>query len=163
MRQLSSILLAAVFVAGHTSAQSASREATIEHIEALTFGQTNVYTPDSPIVALLITEAKAANPAEPQSTWDSIKAELATALAKAMTENGGPMRGVLSGALDSMSDAELNRLANMLDDPAYRKFQAALSTPSLQRRIMAASGANGARMQSALNTVLAKHGLKQAH
>lgn len=153
----------AVLMSSTSHAQTPHRDMTIRLIEEVAFGQANVYTAKSPLIEMFLAPAKSANPGVSPETWEKVKSDLAAALAKAMSENGGPMGGVLTGAVDTLSDEELDRISKLLNDPIYRKFQTALSRPEVQQRIMQKSAANSMKMIAVVNTVLANSGLKVPH
>jgi len=153
----------AVLMSSTVHAQTSHRDMTLRHIEEVAFGQTNVYTAKSPFIEMFLAPAKSANPSISLETWEKVKSDLAVALAKAMSENGGPMGGVLTGAVDTLSDDELERVSKLLDDPTYKKFQTALSRPEIQQRVMQKSAANSMKMIAVVNTVLANSGLKVPH
>lgn len=146
-----------------TSAQTSPRELTIRHIVDVAFNQANVYSAKSPIIERLLGSAKSANPAVSPDAWEKMKPELSIGLTKAMSENGGVFGGALNGAFDELSDSELDRVSQLLDDPVYKKFQTALANPAVQQRVMQLSMASASRMNAALNIVLASHGLREVH
>ena len=157
------VISIALIISAVASAQTSQREMTIRHIVEVAFNQANVYSAKSPIIESLLGPAKSANPGVSPEAWEKMKPELSAALTKAMSENGGILGGALNGAFDGLSDSELERVSQLLDDPAYRKFQVALANPAVQRRVMQSSMASAGRMNATVNAVLASHGLKEVH
>ena len=88
---------------------------------------------------------------------------MAPALSKVFTQPGGLYDTLLRTALEPLSQGELERLEALLNDPAYLKFQTAMSSPTAQQKFMQAIMGNTLRMQTAINEVLVRHGLKEVH
>ncbi len=80
-----------------------------------------------------------------------------------MTEKGGPFDAVLHSALAPLSDDDLERLSVILADPAYLRFQAAMSRSATQKQFGKTLMENTLKMGAANNTVLVRHGLREVH
>jgi hypothetical protein len=106
---------------------------------------------------------KAANPTVGTETWVAVKKEMASALNAAMTEKGGLLDTILRKSMENLSDKDLARLAQILGDPAYGRFQAALASPEMQKQMMQAVLGDTARITTAINGVLSSHGLTDVH
>jgi hypothetical protein len=144
------------------SAQPSPREVIIEHIIA-TYTQGSLLRVDSPFAENLLRPAKSANPGVSKDIWVTVKAEVVTAVSKVMIEKGGLIVSLFRKSLEPLSDAELEKLSTILDDPVLKKFQAAMASPSTQQFFAKALFENTMKMTSAINIVLSGHGLKEVH
>jgi len=65
-------------------------------------------------------------------------------MTKMFTEKGSTMDELIRSSLESFSDNELKALSQVLGDPSFRKFQAAMSGPAAERIVLACHrGARG--------------------
>lgn len=108
---------------------------------------------------MLLAAAKSANPNINSEKWEKVKVDTAASLTRTLAENGGPMGGVLVGALDAMSDTELERVAQLLDDPAYSKFQAILASSAVQQRVLQKTAKTSEKINDAVNAAISSNGL----
>jgi hypothetical protein len=153
------VLLALIFCSSAACAESAlPRELLIDQIEA-SYMQSVVLSSDSPFLAMILSNAKAQNPKASAEQWAVVKRELAPALSKVLTGKGGMLDYTLRKSFEIFSDDELVRLAQLIDDPIYRKLQTALNNPSTQLEMAKMMFNSAARMNNAINDILAKHGL----
>ncbi len=143
-------------------AQKQTREMLITQVET-EFSQSSLIPADSPFAEALLRPAKLANPGVSEKTWASIKPEVVLAASSAMTEKGGLFDAVLHSALAPLSDDDLERLSVILADPAYRRFQAAMSRSATQKQFGKTLMENTLKMGAAINTVLVRHGLREVH
>lgn len=143
-------------------ADTPPREAIIERIERA-YAQVSMFTADSPFTEGLLTSARSANPSAGEEVWATVRPELASAFAAAMTQKGGMLDTTLRASVDSLSDGELRHLAAIYEDPVFRKLQLRLSSVATQREMMKAMWVDTARITEAINTVLSNHGLKEVH
>ncbi|GGC65603.1 hypothetical protein [Undibacterium terreum] len=142
------------------NADPSSRELTIRKIEELTFSRIGTFDPKSPQIEVFLKAAKTKNPEVDNETWESIRTDLTASLSQVVKANGGPMKGVFSGAMDNFSDEELEQLRKLLDDPIYKKLQTAMSNPAVQQRVINMTQGFAAIVWPVANKVLTKHGLK---
>ncbi|MGZ3237836.1 MAG: hypothetical protein ACXU8A_10725 [Burkholderiaceae bacterium] len=143
-------------------AESSQREILIDQVEA-TYVQATMFTPESPLVENFLASAKTVNPDVSNDTWLKVRTETADALSKVMTARGGVMDALFRKSLEPMSDDELRRLAELFQDPAYKKLQMSMANPLAQKQLMQAFANSGLAMIDAINTILANHGLKSVH
>jgi hypothetical protein len=158
-------LLPAALLALSTSvslANSAAREALIDQIESQ-YVATAMFASDSPAVISILQPAMTANPGVSTETWQSVKKETAAALTKMITEKGSTMDVLIRSSLESFSDKELKALSQVLSDPSFRKFQAAMSGPAAQQQLHAGMAKAGMQLAALINNVLVNHHLNEVH
>jgi hypothetical protein len=143
------------------SAQALDHETLVRRIVAA-YSPAAVFTADSPMLDMLLASARSANTNVPLETWAILKAEVAEAVTAASRVDGGPADAIRV-AVAPMSDAELQRLVFLLEDPMYAKFQLAMASPRAQSAQLRASARLGMLLSSAVHGVLAKHNLKEVH
>lgn len=143
-------------------AQTPLRATLLSRIES-NYAQKVFFSSDSPMVETLLVAAKYQNPGVSDDTWFGIKRELSLALSKIVTEQGGSVSGLIRTSLDSFSDAELDRLDKLLNDPIYEKFLRALSTPSAHEQYAQRMLVDAPKFGDVINDVLIRHGLKGGH
>lgn len=141
---------------------AATRDETMARIEALQLNG-SVFSPGSPFLESMLQPAFRANPGIDQDARDTIRKEAGMAMSKVMAQPGGLLDVTYRAALAPMSDAELERLLVLLSDPVWRKFSASMTAPATQQQMAKALLANTQQMNTALNAVLAKHGLPPTH
>lgn len=151
-----------VFWSSISVAQTLPREALIGRIESI-YIQTTMLSADSPFIEMFIGSAKSANPGVDGDTWSGIKQEITPMLSKVMTEKGGLMDVFLRKSLENFSDAELEKLSQILSNPIYNKFQIAMASPSTQRELVQALFGYTLNFNAVINSVLVKHGLNEVH
>jgi hypothetical protein len=143
-------------------ANSAAREALIDQIETQ-YVATAMFASDSPVVISILQPAITANPGVSTETWQSVKKETAAALTKMITEKDSTMDVLIRSSLEPFSDKELKALSQVLSDPSFRKFQAAMSGPAAQQQLHAGMAKAGMQLAALINTVLANHHLNEVH
>lgn len=158
LEKLCMLLLTLVFLTNFANAQGLTRQQQSERIIAHYLGAT--VTPDSPMVQQTLSQAKALNPNAPEDVWHVVANDLATTLSDEMTGKGSPGFESVAIALKQLSDTEIRRLDELFSDPAYRKFQSAMSS-SLALEVLAAGLVrSGQSAHSAVEAVLHRHNLK---
>jgi hypothetical protein len=143
-------------------AQSAKRELLIENIET-EYVSTEMFSSDSPVLNSILAPAMTANPGIPAETWQSVKVEVAAAVTKMFTEKGSAPDVIVRSSLESLSDRELKTLSQLLGDPTFKKFRAAMSNPSAQQQFRSGMAKAGMQLGPLMNTILVSHQLKQVH
>ncbi|MBI3561124.1 MAG: hypothetical protein HY080_05340 [Gammaproteobacteria bacterium] len=144
------------------AAQTVPRDTLIDRIESI-YAQATMLSADSPFMEMFMAPAKTANPGVNKTTWLGIKQELALSISNTITEKGGLLDKVLRKSLENLSDEELERLRQILSDPVYNKFQAAMASPATQRQFAQALLGNALKLNTAINAVLVRHNLKEVH
>jgi hypothetical protein len=109
----------------------------------------------------LLAPAMKANPGVDSGVWDNVKHEVAQGLTKLATQKGGVLDGPFREAVSSLSDAELQRLGAIFDDPAYRKFHAAMANPIARQQFLTATAALAQQIGPMINMVLQTHHLQE--
>lgn len=143
-------------------AQTSPRNVLIGRIESIS--SHTIYSADSPLIEGLLVAAKVANPGVNSDTWADIKRETALTLSDFMAERGGSLDLRLRPSLETLSDAELERLCQILGDPVYNKFQRTLITPhaeNTQGQILKAMTDEALKYNATINSVLKRHGLNK--
>lgn len=158
--RLPALVLIAVLAPG--AALAVTRDELIDQIET-TYTSSAVIPADSPVVDLMLTQAKAANPDAAAETWQAVRGELAAAFSKSFTARGGMLDTLIRESLQPLSDRELRSLSQILRDPAYRKFQAAMSSSAAQGQMTRSMMQVGLQLGTLINGVLASHQLKEVH
>jgi hypothetical protein len=161
MKRIAMLLLVAV-LSPLVFAQTSQRDALIDRVEA-TYFQATLYAPDSPSIDLLCQSVSAANPGISSEKWSVLKKDISLAVANSMSERGGPLDTAIRNSLKNLSEAELETLGQILGNPVYAKFQGAIGTRSTQEQFLVAAMGAMAKMTGAVNTVLARYGLKPVH
>ena len=144
------------------SAQTPSRDELINQIETI-YARSTILSPDSPLIDMYLSTPKQANPNTSSETWATVKQEVAIAVTNVMTRKGGSMDLVLRKSLDALSDTELSRLIQLLNDPVFVKYQAAVNSPAAQKQMMQGMVGMALGLNAAINKVLVSHGLKEVH
>lgn len=160
MKSISLIPAVLCLLASSAFAQADSRVELIHRIEAA-YTRTTMFSPESPFVKNMLGPAIRVNPGVSNDIWDGVAKEVAPALSQVMTEEGGAMDTFVRASIEPLSDAELQRLATLMNDPAYLKFQAMMTSSSAQQRLIQAVVGDTAQMAAAINAILARHGLKE--
>ena len=159
MRLIAAFLAGSLISTFAHSAEDSPHSALISRIEVQYLAST-VVGPDSPIIDQWIAPARTLNPEVDQATWNGVKTDVAAALTSLLTAKGSALEVFFRGALDALSDAELARLSDLLNDPVYKKFQGAMGSTENQKRMLQAFMGDSLSMGAAVNGVLEKHGLK---
>jgi hypothetical protein len=84
-------------------------------------------------------------------------------MTKMFTEKGSTMDVLIRSSLESFSDKELKALSQVLSDPSFRKFQAAMSGPAAQQQLHAGMAKAGLQLGPLINAVLVNHQLNEVH
>jgi hypothetical protein len=142
-------------------AQSTSREESFLRIER-SFKVATLFTADSPMLVSLLQSAKSANPSVSETDWRNMQPEFATSITSALRNDGGSMLRWLHASLDQLTDAELERMAEIYEDPVFAKSQKAMSSAAAQQEAMRRNLVSARLISVGINSVLSKHGLKEA-
>ncbi|MEO8629033.1 MAG: hypothetical protein ABI612_13160 [Betaproteobacteria bacterium] len=89
-----------------------------------------------------------------------MKQDLAQALAKLLANTANPLGASPRKSLDGLSDPELNRVAEIIADPAYIKYKAATWTATMQKKTFEDMAFVDRQGLAVVNDVLVRHGLK---
>lgn len=143
-------------------AQTLPRDALIDRIESI-YVETSLLPPDSPMIEMFIDAAKATNPGVSSDIWLGIKQEIAIAFSKVMTEKGGVMDTMIRRSLENLSEVELEKLSQILSDPVFYKFQAAMVSTPTQKQLMQVMHSIQPKLKAAANSSLVGHGLKEVY
>ncbi len=142
------------------NAQAATRAEVIVKIEG-DYLASVVIQPDSPFIAMMLAQARAANRGAPVIEWQQVQVDTAAAVSKAMATPGGPLDMAMQTSLKTLSDAELLQLSDLLSNPIYRKFQRACQSVEAQKQLMAALVQSSLQMPEVINQVLKQHGMQE--
>jgi len=162
MSKLSATILTLTLFPVLAVAQASSREASIGQIER-EYAKASQFSAGSPFVESVLARAKSANPSTTAETWEKLEPEVVSAISAAMTGPEGMLGGSLRASVSGLSDSELERLRAVLQDPVYKKFQAAMSSPEVQRQLLQATMASTMKSLANVNAVLAGHGMNEVH
>jgi hypothetical protein len=143
-------------------ADSTTRDALIDRIETQYVASTMISS-DSPMVSSMLQPAMTANPGVAPETWQSVRIATAAAMTKMFTEKGSTMDVLIRNSLVSFSDKELKALGQLLSDPAFRKFQAAMTGPVAQQQLHAGMAKAGLQLATLINAILVNHHLNEVH
>jgi hypothetical protein len=155
-------LLFALPLCRGVAAESMTREARITRITKSQLGSA-MRAENLPGAASTLQFVRQTNPDLSTTQWNEIMDEVSATMTAAMSQPGNPMFSAYKKVLDPFSDAELAKLENLLNDPVYRKYGAALSSPAAQQALMQGMIENSPWMPEALNLALRKRGLKEVH
>jgi hypothetical protein len=156
-----SFLLLAGTAVGLPAAKAAdsTKEALIHKVEVDSMRNT-VFTPDSPLLDSMLAPAKAANPNVSATTWAAVRTDTASAITSTLFGPDSAVSMAMEQSLNQLSTQELQHLDVLLTDPVLVKFQHTMASPDTQRALMQGMAASTLKMQSAMNDVLQRHGLK---
>jgi hypothetical protein len=158
--QATFMLIAGVMLCSSVAmAADTTRDALIRKVEFDSMRNT-VFTPDSPLLDSMLAPAKEANPDVPASTWEAVRADTASAITSILFGPGSGINTAMEQSLNQLSMQELQHLDTLLTDPVLIKFQHTMASPDTQRAMMQGLSASTTKMQSALDAVLQRHGLK---
>lgn len=159
MKYIVVLAMSLAFSSSTAFAKTSPRDVLIGQVEAA-YTQAMILTPDSPLFDLYLSEAKSANPEVSSATWSEIRRDLSPEVSKVLTERGGMVDAALRQSMESLSDDELKKLSVIFVDPTYKKFQAAMASPSTQKQMLQSIMASASKMNAVVDKVLAMHGLK---
>jgi hypothetical protein len=162
MRFIPMAILSAMLCGTACAAEEADRAAVISRIETQ-YATAAVIGKDSPMVEMMVANARSQNPNTDEATWTAIRAEVAAALTSMITAKDGVLDQLLSKALEPLSTPDLKQLADLLKNPVYVKFQAVVNSAENQTRMMQVLAAQMPAFVGGLNDVLQKHGLKPSN
>jgi hypothetical protein len=156
-----SFLLLAGTLLGSSVAIAADtgKDALIRKVEFDSMRNT-VFTPDSPLLDTMLAPARSANPNVAANTWEGVRADTASAITSILFGPGSGINAAMEQSLNQLSVQELQHLDTLLTDPVLIKFQHTMASPDTQRAMMQGLAASSMKMQSALDDVLKRHGLK---
>jgi hypothetical protein len=140
-------------------ATDTAKDALIHKVEIDSMRNT-VFTPDSPMLDAMLAPAKAANPNVAAATWGAVRTDTASALTSILFGPDSGIHTALAQSLNQLSVQELQHLDALLTDPVLIKFQHTMANPDTQRAMMQGLTTSSMKMQSALDDVLKRHGLK---
>lgn len=160
MKRLAGLSLFLFWSYSIAAAQASPRDVLIEHCETAYLRATTL-SADSPLVDMLLASTKSANREASDDTWRGIRQEIAAAVTRSLTERGSTLDTTLRKSMEPLSDVELARLSQVLNDPAYTKFQSAMASPAAQKQFMQAMFDDAPKFQIVVNKILAQHGLKE--
>lgn len=143
-------------------AQTLPRDALIDRVKSI-YVETSLFPPDSPMIEMFIDAAKSTNPGVSSDIWPGIKQEIATAFSKVMAEKEGLIDTTIRRSLENLSDVELEKLGQILSDPVFYKFQAAMVSSSTQKQLMQVMLGIKPKLKAAANSSLVGHGLKEVY
>jgi len=138
-----------------------TREQLIGRVKLVYFQSHPVFSTDSPFTGVYLHPAKLANPRVSPDTWLAISEEIVRAMYKPILVKNGPFDRLLRDAMENLSDKELNRLGQILSDPAYAKFYAAMNSPATQEALLQSLAGIIPQIHSIINEILVKHGLNE--
>jgi hypothetical protein len=158
------VLLAGLLCSAVARADDDSARTTLISRIAIQYYTIYGIRPDSPVLNLMLSEARKLNPTVDEDGWRDIKAEVAPAVIAGMIAKGAAFDAYFNSALDTLSLAELRRLSNLLGDPVYVKFAMAMTSPENQRQMLAGIvGGDPMTISRAINGVLERRGLNVPH
>jgi hypothetical protein len=155
-------LLFALPVCHSVAAESSTREARIARITKSQLGSA-MRAENLPGAASTLQFVRQTNPNLSTTQWSEIMDEVNDTMTSAMSQPGNAMFSAYKKLLGSFSDDDLGKLENLLNDPVYRKYSTALTSPTAQQALMQGMIENSPWMPEALNLALRKRGLKEVH
>jgi hypothetical protein len=151
------IAFTVAFIAASVHAQSIDRDAQFKRLEAK-YTRAPAFQEPPPILIDLLQSARAANPNVPPETWKAIEAECAETLVRSSASALGIL---LRRAYAQLTDAELEHLAALTEDPVLIKAEALAAAPEIQNKLLEITLAHVLSLPaSAINEVLRKRGLQ---
>jgi hypothetical protein len=141
---------------------AARKEALIDRLEAMNYGDVK-FSADSPLIGMLLQDAKRANPNASAETWKAVSEEVSTSYLELLTRKGGAIDQLLRPSLESLTERELNHLASLLADPVFQKYKSTMQSPQTQLAMQKAMMAAGLELAPMLNSILEKHALVGSH
>jgi hypothetical protein len=142
-----------------SQAQTIDRDAAISRIEALHVGQL-VLDADSPFLSFMLRPVASTNPGLSKDELNKIAKDFSAEVVNILTNKGGAYDTFFRTALGDLSDSELIRLEQLLNDPVYRRMQMSMGSTQGQRGMIQAMSASTSKLKPAMNSILSKHGLK---
>lgn len=152
------ILLALIPTMAAAAEQNPKRREALLRVER-SYILSSLMMPESPFVDLILSSARQANPSTQSETWNALRKDFAFAIYEADTRAGGPMSPPLRIALSELTDTEIERVSVILEDPAFKHFQAVTGSRAHIQQIVNSILTSGSIYNSAINSVLLKHGL----
>ncbi|RTL19189.1 MAG: hypothetical protein EKK52_13010 [Burkholderiales bacterium] len=111
----------------------------------------------------LIDPVRLANKELTAEQWVILKAELTTAVGRAIIENTAIKLEAMKPDFVDFTDKELAELAALLESDAYRRFKQVVESPKVAQREPKYMWDLTQRLGNAINSVLKSHGLKEVH
>lgn len=162
MKRYAVLMLVLLLPGAMACAQSVTRDELVARI-GTSYLQAAVLSADSPLFDNILLQAKSANPGASAEQWRQVKAEVVPAITGLLAGKGSPIEKLLQQSLAGMSDQELQRLLELLNDPVYRKFTAAMTSPAAQKELLGALAVASLRFNQIINAALQHQGLKDIH
>lgn len=158
------LVISCLFIVLSTSPTFAQtpREALID-LAAATYLQNTLLSAESPMLDMWLQEPKAKNRQVSDETWRDIKGKFAVSLSSVLGKKDGMLDKMLRHSLNSLSDAELQRIVEILNDPTYARFQKIMASPESQKQLLQVMISDAFAMQAALNDILREYGLNEVH
>jgi len=157
-RAVTVLVCSSILWMGVAAGENATREQWIARIEAQ-------YMPvklsaDSPVITSMVDQAKKANPTAPTEIWPIVQSELAASFKEVVFGKGSAIERIIRHALEPMSVGAMQRLSQLLDDPLYKQFTAAMSDPTAQKEAQTAIMRAGLELGPVFNEILTRHQLR---
>jgi hypothetical protein len=108
----------------------------------------------------MVDQAKKANPTAPTEIWPIVQSELAASFKEVVFGKGSAIERIIRHALEPMSVGAMQRLSQLLDDPLYKQFTAAMSDPTAQKEAQTAIMRAGLELGPVFNEILTRHQLR---
>ncbi|MBK6006346.1 hypothetical protein JJB11_09610 [Ramlibacter ginsenosidimutans] len=162
MAKLLAFVCALLVFSSCSIAQEMPRSVALEKISA-SWADVQLLADNSPLGEMMVAPYRSANPGVSTEEWAAIKKELLAAFSKTFTSPQGVLDILVRKTLEGFSDAEVARLATLLDDPVYKKYQAASASPAMQQQFVRAMAASALQVGSTANSIMARHGLREVH
>jgi hypothetical protein len=159
MRFVALLIAGVLFSAAARADDDPARTALISRIAVQYFSMSGI-SPDSPMLNMMLANARKLNPSVDEDGWRDIETEVAPAIITGMIAKGAAFDAYFNSVLNALSTTELKRLSGLLADPVYVKFARAMNSPDNQKRMLAGI-LNGDPMtiSRAINSVLERRGL----
>jgi hypothetical protein len=143
------------------TAQTLPKRNLIDQIESI-IARSTKFSDDSSLVESYMDSAKRVNPSVNNETWLVIKEKMAIALFKLISDKDAYPDPAIRKSLQNLSEAELERIGQIFNDPAYIKFlRGAIPTTQETLEWAHVYGRNISNLYDTVNGVLENNGLNK--
>jgi len=118
-------------------------------------------TADTQLTKMLLAQARQLNTSASQDLWQTVQDQVNAAISSAQAQHDSGMEVMTRAGAANLSDAEIKHLIALYSDPVLIKYMRGASDPTTMARVRQTSMTNALRIQSIVNAILAKNGLRE--
>lgn len=117
------------------------------------------FSDDAPFFNAFVEQAKLVNPKAPADVWPVVRAELVAGYQDLLFGQDSALDRIVHRALEPLAVKDLQHLSALLDDPVYKQFTGAITSPGAQKEFQNALVKAGVAVGPMWNLILERHQL----